>query len=214
MSNDLIPISEEQAKAVQEVAKAVGQGIEAASKFFSWCADAVGDAPRNAFARVIGDRLYHSRIRNIYKLQVRTEEILNQRGVHDRKPVSEDIATPLFDAARQQDSDELRELYAGLLAAAMDPARANTVRLEFVEAVKRFHPQDAVMMKMLRQHSGQLMPNTRDFFASHLKISADASEVALRNLANIGCIGEPMQHNTNNYYLTAFGRELMAACSA
>jgi len=215
VSNDLVPITDEQAKAVQEVAKVVGQSIEAVSGFFSWCAEVVGDAPHDAFAWLIGDRWHHARIRNLYKIRERTEEILRQRSVKDRKPVSENIATPLLEAARQEDSPEIRELYAGLLAAAMDPARANAVRPEFIDAVKRFHPRDAVIMRTIYRNPGQLSPNSRDYFSGSLKSSSDATEVAFRNLERIGCVSMPsVPANSANWFLTAFGRELMAACSA
>jgi hypothetical protein len=58
----------------------------------------------------------------------------------------------------------------------MDPARANDLRIEFIEALKRFHPRDALILEKMGEQSGALSPNTRDFFVSHLKLSQSAVE--------------------------------------
>jgi len=51
--------------------------------------------------------------------------------------VSPSIAIPLFAAAQDESRDELRELFARLLAAAMDPKRKDLTRGSFTAIVKQ-----------------------------------------------------------------------------
>ena len=62
---------------------------------------------------VVGDYLHHVRIRNLSKLEERTERILRERNV-EAEPVSPSLALPLFAAARDEAREEIQELFARL----------------------------------------------------------------------------------------------------
>jgi hypothetical protein len=59
------------------------------------------------------------------------------RGVADTERVSLVIALPLLEAAAEESREELQDLWARLLAAAMDPGRSGQVRRVFIEIVKQ-----------------------------------------------------------------------------
>jgi len=212
MSNDLVPVSEEQAKAVAAVAEATGKGIDAVSQFLSYWAGVFDTAPHDLFAWLVGDRLHHKRIRNLHKIMQETEAILEQRKVKEPRAPSEDIAAPLFEAARQQDHEELQHLWAQLLANAMDPERTSRVRQEFVETLKRLHPRDALSLRLFSDEpDGQLRPNARAALMEKLRLSQDEAQVTLDALEQAKCL---FKSSSNvGWFLTPFGRELMRACA-
>jgi hypothetical protein len=47
---------------------------------------------------------------------------------------------PLVISAADEDRDELQEIWARLLAAAADPARAKSFRIQFIEVAKQMDP--------------------------------------------------------------------------
>lgn len=215
--SSLVPISDDQAKAIAAIAEVTGKGIDGASKFLSYWAGVFGEAPRDLFAWLVGDRLHHARIRKLYAIMQETQAFLQDRGIKEPKAPSEDVAVPWLEAARQS-PDELHKLWAHLLANAMDPATANAVRIEFVETLKRFNPLDATMLDKLIVASGSKpMPDTPTFYASTLKRSSSAIEVSLMNLEQLRCIERtPAARkgpNAPEWEVTSFGRELYAACT-
>jgi hypothetical protein len=163
---DEIEAVTETAKAVQEVAKVGGKAIDATRELGVFVAKVLGTVPEDTVGILGGDLLHNARIRIASKFAKRTNEILLARGVERPEPVSPSVAVPLLQAAQDEDRPELQELWARLLANAMDPAKSNSVRLEFIEALKRFHPRDAVILQKMGEQSGQFSPNTRDFFAA------------------------------------------------
>lgn len=64
------------------------------------------------------------------------------------------MAIPLLEAAQGEPRPEMQELLATLLANAMDPARRDEVRPEFMVALKQFHPTDVLVLKILSEKFG------------------------------------------------------------
>jgi hypothetical protein len=207
MNDDPITTS---ANAVSETAKAAGKALDLLRDAGSFVSRVLGTVPEDAVG-FLGDYLREIRIRNIARLARRTDDILSQRGIKQSANVSPSLAIPLFESAQNEDRAELQELFARLLANAMDPARANDLRIEFIEAVRRFHPRDALILQKLAEASGSLSPNTRDYFVSYLKLSSAAVEVSIANLVETKCVAPQVVGQPSNFHLTSFGRELLAA---
>ena len=91
------------------------------------------------------DWLHEFRERNRDRLARRTEEILRERDVKER---CGDVAqmVPLIGAAQDDDREEIQELWARLLASALDPSRRMRVRKSFVDTLKGFDPIDALVL--------------------------------------------------------------------
>ena len=75
------------------------------------------------------------------------DKILRRRQVDYPQPVSPSLAVPLLQAAYDESRPELQELWASLIAAAMDPARSGRVRLSFIDTLKQFDPLDALVLR-------------------------------------------------------------------
>lgn len=117
------------------------------------------------------------------------------------------IALPLFEAAADENREELQDLWARLLAAAMDPARSGQVRREFIEAVKQPEPIDALVLMELSKNEPR--QNPRDTFAAQFKRTSDELEISIRHLAKLDLVSESGARS--QAALTVTGRTLTGA---
>jgi Abortive infection alpha len=120
-----------------------------------------GTIPEDIVGVVVGDYLHHVRIRNLSKLEERTERILRERNV-EAEPVSPSLALPLFAAARDETREELQELWAHLLAAAMDPSRRSLVRRDLIDIVKQMEPLDVRVVQALAKRAADQHSNMQE----------------------------------------------------
>jgi Abortive infection alpha len=131
--NTLIPISDEQAKALQEAIKTI-RGLG------GFIEKALGSVPEDLIGLLGGDWLWVRRAENMVRMMQRAKDRLEARGVEDPQPANLTVALPILRGAADESREELRDLWARLLANAMDPSRANRVRAAFVEVVKKLEP--------------------------------------------------------------------------
>jgi len=206
--SDLIPISDEQAKLGTAA-------IEFVEHLGRYVARVLGDVPEDLVGVAGGDWLRVKRAENLVRMIHRAEERLKARGISEPKHAALSIGLPLLEAAANENRDELVELWARLLAAAMDPSRAGSMRAAFVESLKNFDPIDALVFSGLdRGLSEEVKPNLRDFFASKLGLTPDQVELSLIHLYDIGVAWQPgvarMMHADaiTSVSLTPLGREL------
>jgi hypothetical protein len=214
VSDDLVPFGTEQAKAVQEGSKAVGKAIDLTDKVVGFVGRVLGGPIENAVGLVGGDWLQHARLRNADRLAARTEALLAQRQIKKPEPVSAVLAVPLLRAAQDESREEVQELWARLLANAMDPKRAHTVRQSFIDILRRLDPLDALtLQKMFRDNvginsSGLMNHNIRlADFARVLGVGSDELVVSLDNLVELRCV----ELVNDQRELTPTGRCFMAA---
>jgi hypothetical protein len=211
MSNDLIPLDSE---AIKELAKTAGTALAVAGKAGSYIAWVLGTVPHDLVGVLGGDWLRQVRIRNLARLHDRTEEILRSRGVTKTEPVSPSLAVPLLRAAADESREELQELWARLIAAAVDPDRSSRVRRSFIETVARLDPLDAVVLTKLYETPDNLSPNPRDFLANQLAVSSRQIEVSVQYLNELKCVYIPNIGDTANFRLASYGSELVLAASS
>jgi hypothetical protein len=129
------------------------------------------------------------------------------------EPVSLSVAIPLMRGAYDESRPGLREMWADLIANAMDPERSGRVRLSFIETLKRFDPIDAIVLKARKESpSGSLRPSNAEFISDKLKISLSEIMLSVDNLTVLNCV-----HFANNqrpdFHLTGYGEALLLACT-
>jgi hypothetical protein len=213
MSDDsLIPISDEQAKAVQEVAKFFSKVVDSGGGIGRYLDRVFGRVPDNLVGYLIGDWLAEHRLRRAERLRAETEEIRRQRGTSEQAEVSLSVAIPLIQAAIDEDREGLRQIWARLLAAAMDPARTHLVRLAFIDAVKHMDPLDAAVLQALQgpTHAGKITGALRNSVVEQLGSTPDEFDVSVENLAKLGLVR--IKHPAEGT-ITAFGREFLRTVS-
>jgi hypothetical protein len=150
----------------------------------------------------------------------RTEEILEERDSQEVIELSPNVAMALIAGAQEESREELMELWARLLANAMDP-RMNSVRQSFIDAVKRMDPFDAVVLRYVHQENisaisvGTKEPNNREFGIGNVSDAIgrryDEVEVSLRHLLDLSFFDEPRGVG-RGWFVNATCREFLRAC--
>ena len=184
----MLPITDEQAKLGQEIVKA----LRASG---SYLAEILGDLPKDFLGQLIGDRVKARRIERATILWEKTLGRLRDWRVEEPEPPSLKFAIPILEAAVDEENTGLQDLWARLLASAMDPARRDEMRKSFVETVKQMDPMDASVLEAIRKNeairkSGDSpgMSNAVEAVATSLSCSHDQVIVFLEHLAKLDCV--------------------------
>ena len=205
-----IPVTEEQAKAVQKLADLGTTVVEEGGQLARYIGRVLGTAPEDAVGLVIGDPLHAIRTAAALKYDEWITRLHRNRGVTP-EPVSPSLAIPLLRAAYDETRPPLQALWAHLIAAAMDPQRANRVRRSFIDTVQRLDPLDALVLKRLGE-----MPDNVSFVANlkptQFNVSPDEWEISTSNLYDLRCLTtRPAGSGDTLCRLTSYGRELVRA---
>jgi hypothetical protein len=201
--NSLIPITDEQAKLGQEALKVL-QG------FGSFLGKALGDLPQTLVNYLGGDWLRVRRAENLLMMLRRASERLERRGVMAPISPSLSVTLPLFRSAADESRDGLQDLWARLLAAAMDPSRTNLVRQRFAEAIHKLDPPDTRVLSSLSDRGGGISQGDLNARATELGMERDELEVSLENLVRAELLSEAST-NVKMVVLSPFGREFLRA---
>jgi hypothetical protein len=222
VSGSLIPISDEQAKLGQEILKTF-------RGFGSFIGEALGSTPEDLIAYLGGDWLRVRRAENLVKLLEQAKARLAERNVQEPIPASLSIALPILRDAADEDREELVDLWARLLANAIDP-NLNSVRQSFIEAVKKIDPPDAVVLRHIHEakialvYSGGAPSSTGTIgitnIAREIDRRDDEVEVSIRHLKDLLFVDEHSwiegeddeQHERLSWWVNAAGREFLRAC--
>jgi hypothetical protein len=171
------------------------------------------------------------------KLADRVDAIHRQRKLQGTVSIPPRLAIPLFQQATLEDDPTLSEMWAGLLANAMDPERHLEARRSYTTTLSALEPLDARVMLEL-QHTAQSHP-TRNFrsgtpgqwhsidtLTQVLHVDRGTLALSLENLARLGLILDyipddahkgvivPVTHMYATVDLTNTGRALLSACAA
>ena len=199
----LVPITNEQAKLGREALKV----LRAVGEFLS---KVIGTYPEDLVAYYLGgDWLKVRRAENLVRMIEELKERLRVRNVKPESP-SISVALPLLIAAADESRDELRDIWARLLAAAADPVRAKSFRLQFIQVAKQMDPLDAAVLKAAQHGGGGVSGQIQNEIAGRLKATGDEVDVSLDNLARFGLMDKNVPRT---FHLSAFGREFLRAIS-
>jgi hypothetical protein len=199
--NDIgfIPIRDEQAK--------LGERVGAARATAGYVADILGDLPKDLAGLLVGDRAKAMRQKRLDAAWRRAKLYLHEQGVEEPQSPGVKLALPILAGAADETREELQDLWARLLAAAMNPTRSALVRLRFAEALQRLDPLDAQIMMWMREHSGRIVSSgTMENAASDLRVTLDEIRVSLQNLEKAEFT---TRLSSSTIALTAFGREFI-----
>ncbi len=150
MSDESYPITAV-AKAAEETAKTGRALVEAGSDLASFVGKALGTVPEDTVGLLGGDHLHELRIRNLDKISRKTEEILRERGVEDPEPIGPKALLPALGAASEEIDETLQDMWATLLANAMDPNKDTSLQRVFIETLKQFEPIEAFVFEKIAQ---------------------------------------------------------------
>lgn len=207
------------AKAVEKTAKASGKALDIVHDTGGYLRQLFGDVLTDLVGVVGGAWLHEVHIRRRAKLRWRTEQILQERNVQEVIELSPNVAVALISGAQEEAREELAELWARLLANAMDPS-LNTVRYWFIEAVKKMDPADAIVLVCMYEHNitvvnrgYQPLQNTTTGLPNIAQMAGrepDEIEVSLRHLAELRFVDTAA--GTTQWATNAVFRRFMQAC--
>ena len=211
MGDNIVPISDEQAKAIGEIAKLAQEAVKITAGLGTYLAGVAGTVPHDLVGLMGGDALRIRRATNAVTAIREAQERLRQKGVEPEEP-SISIAQPIIEGVANESRVELRVLWERLLAAAMDPARANSVRRSLIEVVSKLEPEDALILPLLMGGMAT-QPTAREAVATRLGIDGNAVEMSFLHLIELGCLRFRNRQAEQDYEIsgpvpTAIGREL------
>jgi hypothetical protein len=171
----------------------------------------LGTTPADLVGATIGAPLHavHTLIAGI--LNQKVAACLERRRVKETQGVSPSLGLPLLRAAYDESRPELQDMWAALIAAAMDPARAGRVRISFIEVLKKFDPLDALVLRArYSETTTDLKPSAVEFFASRLNVAPNEVRLSADNLITLNCCYRGVQPTA--FFITEYGSALVRAC--
>jgi hypothetical protein len=201
-------VTDEQAKAVGRLASFGTTVATETSNLAHYIGRIVGTVPEDAIGLVIGDPLHAIRTLTAGWYDAKVREILERRGVKETQPVSLSVALPLMRGAYDENREELRELWARLIAAAMDPSRADRVRISYIDTLRQLDPLDARVLQTLPTNK----PLSVQDLVSLLDVSTDEVIISTESLRRLGCLSLSGAAASGGY-ASPYGRGLLRAVS-
>ena len=125
------------------VAETGRASVESGSDLARFVGKALGTVPEDAVGLRGGDHPHELRIRVMDKISRKTEEILRKRGVENPEPIGPKALLPALEAASEETDETLQDMWANLLANAMDPNKDTSLQRIFIEALGQMEPIDA-----------------------------------------------------------------------
>lgn len=202
MADDIsmLPITDEQAKLGQEIVGAL-RGV---GSFFK---EALGSLPQDIIGYLGGDWLRIRRAENIAEMMNKAKKRLESWGVTDSEPASLTVAIPILHSAADESREEIQDLWARLLAAAMTPSRSRYFRQGFTDVIKEMDPLDAlILLKQGTETSTDLAQTLKE-----LEVSSDQYIISLQNLQKLNIC--TVKNDKTKYNLSPFGREFLRLIS-
>lgn len=153
-------------------------------------------APAEAAAGMLTDTLRDFRAQNLERIASKWEKKIAERGVSQSTfdALPRGIGYRLIEAASLEDSDEIQDLWAGLIASGVDKT---IIQKGHVEILRSLGPLEARILKFqwLRYIHGDLNPSSLEFgphseFMDQelVHFSSEQRYVALLNLVRMQCV--------------------------
>jgi hypothetical protein len=221
-------ITDEQAKAAQEVAKATKEGITAPRELGGFFSKIVR-GPLEEASGMLQDRLRYARWERRVRLAQRAQDFLREMGVEEpTRTLPLNVAIPLIEAASLEENDELQDSWAALLANAADADSGVEVRRALITILPYFGVLEARLLNAIvnapNEVTGGGSVPTKGLPDAYIppeegtvgESPPEEIEVGLWNLVRLGCIAPGMAASgltVNSVHPTALGVELVRACT-
>ena len=220
---------DEEAKAVQEVAKASGKVIDATREAGGFVAKFIGE-PLSTAAQIVNDKLKYIRWERQHRLILRADEFLKQIGLDKPdRAIPLNVAVPLLEAAAIEEDDDLQDVWAIMLVNAANADAKVEIRRMFVSILQDMSSLDVRCLEKIAHvfptlegedpsvYTAQL-PNvtTFEFEGDYPPEPENEVALAIRNLIRLGCIEGTMTlggFSLRGVTPTELGIALVRACT-
>ncbi|ERF81438.1 DUF4393 domain-containing protein [Bradyrhizobium viridifuturi] len=203
------PFGKETAKAAQELAKTADNAIDAARGAAEFLNRVLGNPIADVVGITVADPLRFVRIISLDWYSKRVDEILAKRNTPKPRGAPPRIALDILEAAQDETRDELKELWARLLANAMDATTQKNVRIEFITVLKQLNPLDALILQRLAAVGNFTSPNS---FAQAQHLDSNDTATSVLYLLDLKCV-EQAANGSFSFKLSPRGLSLLKALS-
>lgn len=174
------------------------------------------------------------------KLQSKVEKYMKEKGISETRSVPPSLGVPLLQSALLEEDETLQEIWAHLLANALDPTfDISNIRRAFIDVIKGLSPLDAKILihwkDTLERTSSWPVPAGEDAPCFNemetmqaLGIQKSLYDVSIHNLMRVQCVApfefdngvmlgdRPILTSTGvcDVALTPFGVSFITACLA
>jgi hypothetical protein len=222
-------ITNEQAKAAQEISKTTNTVVIAASDFAGFIARLFNNSVVSNSFGLLADRLQFYRWERAELLFKKTQEKLHQRGIKELRTVPPKILLPLIENATLEEDDELHTLWANLLVTALTPQKEEVHAL-YINILRQLSGSQAkLLFKIFKEHAD--LEESWKWGKKLLKFSqvssmpvSETDVIVLRSLGVVEQLPEPELRRPQDwddpetyiilhisYQLSQLGREFLAS---
>ena len=208
-------MDEEAAKAVKEIAKTSAKALAVAEKLGCFFNKVLGDAA-SEIGGAVHDWVVLFRYKNLLRLQDKVEAIHQERQLQGKSiPIPPRFAIPLLQQASQEDDESVQDMWAGLIANAMDPNRQFEPKKIFTEILSSFEPIDAKILRHLLNQGWPMHRDVPDGGITMIKIQSalgdreDDIRLSLQNLHRLGCLINEYEPTWDQVGTTSFGQRIV-----
>lgn len=227
-------MSDEEAKAVQEVAKATGKSVDLVRSTGKFLGQVLSDSMREV-GGIVWDKAQYWRFLNQISIIDKVQKIRESRGIAGKPvPMPPAFALQVLDAISLESEDQIQDLWAALIANASDPTTRIRIRKVFLEILRGFEPLDAKILDYLSDpgHDNRYSFQTgaklnAEEVASGVSADAEEVKISIQTLARYGCVIDGWEHSlesidsgysgfrvnnpASNFRLSHLGKELIKA---
>jgi len=209
-------ISDEEAKAVQETAKATVRfldSIDGVGCFF----DAVLGYPIREAGGFLGDWVKFKRD-NWRKTVEMSQKVLSQRDIDHIDPIPAKYAIDIIQRSALEDDELLQRMWAGLIANSLDPEVDTSPSKALISLLSDMEPLDALLlMKISTLNKGEFVPLDA---ARLMALSVEALLFSIETLCRLGLLrhnisaaygGEAELSENSRLSLTTLSKRLLAS---
>lgn len=140
-------MSDEWAKATQEIAKASGKFAELAEKVGGFVTKVIGPAS-NQVGTILEDWTRYYRYKNLLAIADKVEAIHVRRKIQGKTiPIPPRIAIPMLEFASLEEDETLQEIWARLIANSTDPNFKESIHPSYVEIIRQLTPDEALILQ-------------------------------------------------------------------
>lgn len=220
---------DEEAKAVQEIAKTTGKVIDATREAGGFIAKFIS-GPLEQGVGIFEDKLKYLRWERQIRYMQRAEEFLKLSGLDSpTRAVPIKLAIPLMQGASLEEDNQLQDRWAALLVNAANAIYPVEIRRSYAAILEQITPLDAQVLDAIymlpfedSQHAGiataDLPLRARVIVKDENELPLPSEEIvlSLSNLARLGCIRSGMTWGGGESYSrinpTVAGKAFMQAC--
>jgi hypothetical protein len=139
-------ITDEQAKAAQEVAKTAGTFAEVTKKVGGFVSKVIGPAS-NQIGGILEDWTRYYRFTNLLRIADKVETLHARRKIDGKTmPIPPRVAIPMLESAALEDDDTLQDVWAKLIANSTDPNFKSAFHPGYIEVVRQMSPDETMIL--------------------------------------------------------------------